>query len=198
MTRLINPAGLAIIKSSEGLRLASYQDTGGVWTVGWGHTPATPGMHITTAQADALLAADIGWAEDAVFGATHAAPTTDNQFSAMVSLTFNIGAGGFRGSTVLRQHLAGNLDAAADAFLMWDKDNGKVVAGLSARRARERSLYLTPGQPAVPIPAPDIDIVGAIRALQTVLLAAGFYKGVVDDDPGPLTIAALRAYRASR
>jgi len=75
--------------------------------------------------------------------------SSDNQFAAMVSLTFNIGTGAFLGSTVLHQHKAGNFEAAADAFLLWDKAhiNGKlvVVPGLLNRRIDERALYLRGG-----------------------------------------------------
>lgn len=193
----INAAGLDIVKRNEGLELESYRDTGGVWTIGRGHTPATPGQKITLAQADALLAADIGWAEDAVNGATHDVATTGNQFSAMVSLTFNIGEAGFRRSSVLRLHREGDTQGAADAFRLWNQDNGVALAGLTRRRGEERALYLTAGTAVPGPPAPTADVVGAVRALQTVMLAAGLYYGTVDGDPGPLTIAALRAWRAA-
>jgi len=103
-------------------------------------------MTITEDQAMAFLREDLGQAEAAVDAATSSVETDDNQFAAMVSLCFNIGSGNFRTSSVLRQHLAGNPAAAADAFLMWDKahvDGGlQVVQGLLNRRQRERELYL--------------------------------------------------------
>jgi lysozyme len=65
----------------------------------------------------------------------------------MVSLAFNIGAAGYRSSTVLRRHRAGAYRAAADAFLLWDKAHvdGQLVtvAGLLNRRKAEMALYLT-------------------------------------------------------
>lgn len=209
MMRRINAAGWEIASRSEGLRLTAYQDTGGVWTIGRGHTPAHPGQVITLVQADALFAADIAWAEDAVHGATQAAPTNDNQFSAMVSLTFNIGAGqfatarergtGFRGSSILRKHLAGDYEGAANSFLLWNQDNGRVLKGLSRRRAEERELYLNPVE-ELPPPAPlrDLDIEGKVRELQQALLAGGHYTGRVDGVPGPLTVAALRNWQTAR
>lgn len=208
--RWINRVGLEIIKRNEGLRLTAYQDTGGIWTIGWGHTPAYPGQSISLAQADALLASDIAWAEDAVYGATKEAPTNDNHFSAMVSFTFNVGAGqfatahergtGFRGSSVLRKHLAGDYAGAANSFLLWNKDNGRALKGLTRRRGEERELYLNPvdPMPSAPPPMVDLDIEGRVRELQHALLAAGYYHGRVDADPGPLTMAALRAWRATR
>lgn len=147
MTRAINAAALAIIKRGEGLRLTAYVDPVGVLTIGYGHTPAQRGQVITQAQADALLLSDIAHAAAAVEGATHDINTTDNQFSAMVSLTFNIGVGAFRSSSVLRLHRAMEYQAAADAFLMWNKGhvNGGlvVIPGLAQRREQERDLYLT-------------------------------------------------------
>ncbi len=152
MTRQINNAGFAIIKAGEGLRLQAYLDPVGVWTVGWGHTPAKPGQKITEQMAKTLLQLDTAHAAAAVDGATHDTGATDNQFSAMVSLAFNIGVGAFRGSTVLRRHRAKEYQEAADAFLMWNKghiDGGLVILpGLARRRAKERELYLMKDDPS--------------------------------------------------
>ncbi len=143
----INAAGLEIIKRNEGLRLTSYPDpaTGGdPWTVGYGHTgnDVTPGMQITEAYAEELLGKDLDKFETGVNDLIEAA--TDNQFSAMVSLTYNIGLGNFEKSSVLKLHNAGEYPAAANAFLMWNKAAGRVFAGLDRRRHEERTLYLTP------------------------------------------------------
>ncbi len=118
----INDAGLALIKRFEGLQLTAYQDVAGIWTIGYGHTRGVyPGMTMTEAEADAALQDDLAGAERAINSAVAGHATTPNQFAAMVSLCYNIGSGNFRSSTVLRQHLAGNYPAAADAFLLWDK-----------------------------------------------------------------------------
>jgi lysozyme len=148
MPRTINKAGTELIKSFESCKLTAYQDVRGIWTIGWGHIAGvTEGMVYTQAQADSALLEDLEGAEAAVQKGIAAAPTTDNQFAAMVSLCYNIGAGAFAGSTVLRQHRAGAYQAAADAFLMWNKAtiDGvlKQVAGLTRRRNAERTLYLT-------------------------------------------------------
>jgi lysozyme len=149
MAREIDAAGLALIKNFEGLRLAAYQDVAGIWTIGYGHTRGVfPGMTMTEAEADQALLDDLAGAEAVVEDATAGASTGDNQFAAMVALCFNIGAANFRGSTVLRQHCAGEFAGAADAFLLWNKAHiGGVlgeVAGLTARRTAERALYLEP------------------------------------------------------
>ncbi len=142
----INAAGLEIIKRNEGLRLDAYPDpaTGGdPWTIGYGHTGQVhEGMTISQAQADAYLAEDLDKFETGVNDLIEQA--TDNQFSAMVSLSYNIGLGNFEKSSVLKLHNAGEYPAAANAFLMWNKAAGRVFAGLERRRNEERTLYLTP------------------------------------------------------
>jgi lysozyme len=145
VTRQIVAAGLDLIKRNEGLRLTAYRDIAGIPTIGFGHCPATMGQTITEDEATALLQADLAWAENAVELATQGIPTTDNQFSAMVSLTFNIGIGFFRTSTVLRKHRAEDYAGAAAAFLLWNKAHvdGElvVVQGLLRRRREESELY---------------------------------------------------------
>jgi lysozyme len=149
MARQTNSAGLSLIASSEGLRVNAYQDVAGIWTIGYGHIRGVePGMTITEDEALAFLREDLSQAETAVDAVTLAVATDDNQFAAMVSLCFNIGAGNFRTSSVLRQHVAGNPTSAADAFPLWDKAHVdgvlQVVQGLLRRRQRERELYLAP------------------------------------------------------
>jgi lysozyme len=90
--RIINAAGLALIEKWEGLVLTAGQDIAGVLTIGYGHTLGVyEGETITEAQADALLANDLAIFEEVVTIHTIGVPT-DNQFAAMVSLSFNIGA----------------------------------------------------------------------------------------------------------
>jgi lysozyme len=148
MTTVINDAGLTLIKRFEGLKLDAYQDVAGIWTIGYGHIRGVqPGMHITPEQADDALSDDLAAAENAVGSATAKFQTSDNQYSAMVSLCFNIGSGNFRASTLLREHIAGEFGAAANAFLMWNKSRVhgvlQPVDGLTRRREAERTLYLT-------------------------------------------------------
>lgn len=136
---------MQLIERDEGDRLTAYQDVVGVWTIGYGHTgpDVTPGLTITEAAAQALLAGDLHKFEDGVSDAVAGGATTgDNQFSAMVSFAYNVGLGGLHGSSVLRFHRAGQYAQAADAFLLWDKAGGQVYPGLVRRRHQERELYL--------------------------------------------------------
>lgn len=134
-----------LIGGWEGLRLEAYQDVVGVWTIGYGHTGpdvtyATP--KITPEQADDLLEDDLGKFERGVAMYLGDAKATQGQFDAMVSLSYNVGLGNFRSSTVLREHKEGDFEHAADAFLLWNKAGGKVFEGLVRRREGEREHYL--------------------------------------------------------
>lgn len=152
-------AGLDLIKRWEGCRLKAYQDSVGVWTIGYGLTsaagivPVTAGMTVTQRQADAYLIEALAKYEAAVTKALTRTPTQP-QFDAMVSLCYNIGPGAFAGSTLVRRFNAGDIAGAADAFLMWNKAGGKVLQGLVNRRKDERALFLTAGAPASPV-APE-------------------------------------------
>jgi GH24 family phage-related lysozyme (muramidase) len=137
MSQTINAAGLQLIESFEGLRLKSYQDSVGVWTIGYGHTQGVKqGQTITQAQAQAFLQQDLGVAEAAVNG--HGLTLTDNQFAALVSFTFNLGGGN------LNKLLKNGLAAVPDRILLFDHAGGKQLPGLTRRRTAERALYLTP------------------------------------------------------
>jgi lysozyme len=156
--------GIGLLKQFEGSRLRAYRDGGGVWTIGYGHTAMAggiapkSGMTITQQQADDLLANDLVKYENGVKASLTRVPN-QNQFDAMVSLCYNIGTGGFRKSSVARLFNDGNMGGAANAFLLWNKDNGKVVSGLTKRRKAEMALFLTgvsivASKPA-PIPAQE-------------------------------------------
>lgn len=131
------------IKEHEGLRLQAYLPTpNDVWTIGYGHTStAKRGMVITEEQAEALLRKDIAWVEEAI-NTKVVVPLNQNQYDALASLIYNIGAGAFGKSTLLRMLNAGDYKGAADQFLRWDKQKGKTLRGLTRRRQEERELFL--------------------------------------------------------
>jgi lysozyme len=119
-----------------------------VWTIGVGHTTAAgppavnQGLTITAAESDSILADDLKATEGQVSGDI-TVQVAQHEFDALVSLCFNIGPGNFKKSSVVRDLNAGNRQAAGDAFLMWNKAGGNVITGLSNRRNRERTLFLT-------------------------------------------------------
>jgi lysozyme len=139
----INQAGIDLIKSFEQCRLIAYEDGAGIWTLGWGHTKAvTQGMTCTQAQADQWFLDDIEATQKVLRGLVPAT-ITPNQFSACVSLAYNIGTGHFASSTLLKKLRGHDFAGAADQFLVWDKINGAHSPGLQRRRQAERTLFLT-------------------------------------------------------
>lgn len=139
--RAINREGLELVKQFEGCKLTAYVCPAGVLTIGVGSTGphVKPGMTITKEQAEELLRSDLRRFEDYV--AANCAPATDNQFSALTSLCFNIGEEALRTSTLRRLHLEGKYDEAAKQFGRWTRGGGKILPGLVKRRAAEEALY---------------------------------------------------------
>ncbi len=136
--------GLALTKSFEGLRLDAYQDSVGVWTVGYGHTgPGLgEGVKVTDAEAEAMLLADLGDAVRCVNRKVTAA-ILQGQFDAMVDFCFNAGRGNFLQSTLLRKVNAGDFAGAASQFGLWVHAGGEVVPGLVRRRQAEAEMFLS-------------------------------------------------------
>jgi len=133
---------IEIIKAWEGLRLSAYQDTGGVWTIGYGDThDVKPGMVITKQEAERRLYEDIKWVEG-VLNSTVKVPITQKQYDALGSFVYNIGGTQFRNSTLLRKLNAYDYVGAANEFPKWKYDNGKVIRGLINRRRHEQELFI--------------------------------------------------------
>ena len=142
--RQVSEAGLNLIRLFESCRLVAYQDQAGVWTLGFGHTGGVQeGDTCTQEQADVWLIDDLVTAEQAVEDAV-TQPLNDNQFAALVSFAYNVGAGAFAKSGLVRLINAGEPAQAAQQFVLWDHAGGKVSAGLLRRREAERDLFLTP------------------------------------------------------
>ncbi len=142
-------AGRALIERREGRRLSAYRDGRGILTIGVGHTgrmappPVRAGMIITQADCDALLAADLAPVER-VIGAAVTVPLTQNEFDALASLGFNIGAGGLRTSLTIRRLNLGDVRGAAAAFMDWAHP-----AALAGRRREEMAQFLRADSPDV-------------------------------------------------
>lgn len=145
----IGQAGLALIKQYEGCRLVAYRCAAGVWTIGYGHTAGVhSGMTITQAQADAYLQQDIAKFEGYVNNPAYVPITANlnqNQFDALVSFAFNLGAGNLR--KLCKGRTAAQI---AQAMTQYCKANGKVLAGLRRRRAAEQALFNKPVSAVTP------------------------------------------------
>ena len=141
----ISSNGLNLIKQFEGVRLTSYQDSGGTWTIGWGHTGnVRAGQHITQVQADDLLKQDVQRFVNGVNSAVRV-PLTQNQFDALVSFTYNLGVGTLQKSTMLQLINAKRFTEAANEFDKYVHAGGKVLPGLVKRRKVEKDLFLGKG-----------------------------------------------------
>lgn len=139
----ISNKGIDLIKQFEGCKLTAYKCPAGVWTIGYGHTAtAKQGMTITQAKAIELLRNDLARFEAGV-NTYVKVQINQNQFDALVSFSFNVGTGALKTSTLLKKLNAKDFKGAADEFLRWNKSNGKVLAGLTKRREKERELFLT-------------------------------------------------------
>ena len=140
---------LDLIRHFEGLRLSSYADAKGVWTIGWGHTgdDVHPGMTIDSAEAQRLLDNDVDFAVSQLNRMITREPNLQHHFDAMLSLVFNIGAERFRKSTLLKFYNFSQDKEAANEFMRWNKVKiyGKLTPfrGLTNRRQTERTLYIT-------------------------------------------------------
>jgi len=147
MTRKINDIGLAHIKKWEGLRTTAYQDSGGTWTIGYGHTSRAggmvvrKGMVISPSRAEEILAQDLRHFEAAVERNVEVA-LTDNQFAALVSFCYNIGEAAFKRSGLLKKLNKGDYDLVPSELAKWVHVKGKRVEGLVNRRAAEAGLWV--------------------------------------------------------
>ena len=134
--------GISLIKSFEGLRLKSYQDSVGVWTIGYGATRGIgPGMTITTEQAERMLMNDIARFEPELDRLAKV-PLNQNQWDALMSFVYNLGSANLGSSTLLKLLNAGDYAGAAEQFPRWNKAGGQVLEGLTKRRAAERAMFL--------------------------------------------------------
>lgn len=144
--RKISKEGLSLIKNSEGCRLYAYKPlpTEKYWTIGWGHygQDVKAGMTITQAKADAMLVEDLAKYE-AYVNDKACVPVTDqltqSQFDALVSFCYNCGAGNLK--ALCKDRTIAQIAASIGKY---DKAGGKVLSGLTRRRATELALYNKP------------------------------------------------------
>ena len=134
--------GVSLIKSFEGCRLKAYKCPAGVWTIGYGHTAGVKeGDTITQEQADEYLRNDLAKYEKAVLKYDGIYHFNQNQFDALVSFTYNCGAGNLKNLTDSGKRTIAQISAKLP---LYNKAGGVVLYGLQRRRAAERELFDTP------------------------------------------------------
>jgi len=140
---------LNTIQQFEGLKLTAYQDSVGIWTIGFGNIfnldtrkPIKQGDVITQETADRWLKIEVDELQEKMRKVISVA-LTDNQLTALTSLVYNIGFGAFKRSTLLRLLNAGaSKEEVAKQFLRWNKAGGKEIKGLTNRRQAEYNLFI--------------------------------------------------------
>lgn len=144
---LLSNLGIDLICDFEGKRLVAYDDGVGIWTIGFGTTVYPNGIRVkkgdtcTEAQAKVYMQNDLKKFEYVVNSAVNI-PLNQNQYDALVSLTYNIGAAAFSKSTLVKKLNAGDIRGAADQFDVWVNAGGKRMQGLVNRRSKEKLLFL--------------------------------------------------------
>lgn len=146
--REIPQAAIDIIKSFEGCQLHDYKDVAGITTVGIGHRVLsgedfTGG--ITQQQAEDMLRSDLTNAANAIKRFVTRA-LSDDQYSALLSFTFNLGGGTLEHSTLLKVCNSGKDDDMSPEFMKWTFAGGVKSSGLIRRRAAEAKLYMSDGR----------------------------------------------------
>lgn len=137
----ISQEGVNLIKHFEGCRLEAYKCPAGVWTIGYGHTKGVKeGDAIEQEAAEAFLIEDLEAFEQAVARLVKV-PITQQQFDALVSFTFNLGAGNLAASTLLRKLNNYQYAEVPEQMMRWVKAGGQVLDGLVRRRAAEAALF---------------------------------------------------------
>jgi lysozyme len=143
---------LDLIKHFEGChrklpdgRLTAYKCPAGVWTIGWGATgkDIKEGTIWTQAEADARLERDARSFIDGVLKLSPSLQDHPGRLYAVADFAYNLGLGAY-GKSTMRKHIdAGQWNLAANEFQRWNKAAGKVLAGLTLRRAAERHLFIS-------------------------------------------------------
>jgi lysozyme len=142
----ITNEGLELIKQAESFKPLPYLCPAKVPTIGYGSTFYSDGTKVSMNDkaiskelaTELLIEVASEFGSKLLFKKT----LTDNQYSACVSLAYNIGVGAFNGSTLLKKiNINPNDETIFDEFLKWNKAGGKVLQGLVIRRNKEARLY---------------------------------------------------------
>lgn len=177
----ISQQGINLIKEFEGCRLTTYADTGGIATIGYGHTgpDVHSGQCISEQEAENLLRKDVERFEKAVSSEVKVS-LSQNQFDALVSFAFNVGQGNLHTSTLLKKLNQSDYQGAAQEFPRWCKDNrGHELPGLKRRREAEKKLFLQTGTDSPQVQT-DVCTIKAVK--ETCLKKVVAQSGELSDD----------------
>lgn len=137
---VVDEEGYNLIKQFEGLRLNAYRCPAGKWTIGYGHTKGVKkGMYISEEVATHFLIEDVQRVEPTINSYDGIYHWTQNEFDALASFAFNCGIGNLKKLLKYGQRTKSQI---ADAILLYNKANGRVLRGLVRRRKAERELFV--------------------------------------------------------
>ena len=137
----LSHAGTTLLKYFEGCETVAYQDSVGVWTIGYGHTKGVvEGMTITEAEADSMLSKELEEYESYVENMVEV-ELTQEQFDALTVWVYNLGPTNFKNSTLLKKLNSGDYSAVPTEIKRWNKAGGKVLKGLVKRREAEAAMF---------------------------------------------------------
>ena len=140
-TMIISTAGVDLLTHFEGLRLEAYQDSVGVWTIGYGHTKGvTPSMKITESQANNLLKTELIEYQNYINSMVNIS-LDQCQFDALVCWVYNLGPTNLKNSTLLTLLNQGVKFQIPDQIRRWNRAGGKVLKGLVRRREAEALMF---------------------------------------------------------
>lgn len=149
---VVSENGLNLVKKFEGLHkvtedgdVRAYRCPAGKWTIGYGHTRGVKsGLRVSVDECEKLLMEDLHEAGNAVRSAV-SVPLSQHQYDALVSFVFNLGAGNFRSSTLLKKLNKGLYEEIPAQILRWNKArvDGQLteLRGLTRRRTAEAALW---------------------------------------------------------
>lgn len=137
----ISKEGLALIKKFEGFESRAYLCPAGVWTIGYGHTKdVKEGDEWSQAHAEHMLEIELEEFCEYVNKMVKV-PLEQYQFDALVAWVYNLGAGNFKESTLLKVLNQGDYDDVPHQIKRWNKAGGRVLQGLVRRREAEALLF---------------------------------------------------------
>ncbi len=137
----LSKTGIELLKHFEGCELKAYQDSVGVWTIGYGHTKGIyEGLEITQSEAEKMLVDELpeyeGYISDKVVPMLQ-----QHEFDALVCWVYNLGPTNLSSSTMLKKLNAGEFKEVPFQMKRWDKAGGQPLLGLTRRRNAEALLF---------------------------------------------------------
>jgi len=137
----ISENGLELIKKFEGCETTAYQDSVGVWTIGFGHTKGVEeGQTCSIEDAESMLADEMDEYEGYINNMVKV-ELQQHEFDALVAWVYNLGPTNLGESTMLKVLNGGQFDRVPDEMNRWTRAGGKILEGLVRRRQAESLMF---------------------------------------------------------